>query len=266
MFCIASAPYCFGNSGLHRYVTFPPLYFVLSIVPGFQSLHLVYLKKKSKSPRNVRQIISLLDLFDVVKICSSLEKDLKSLNGQNRLFSHYETVLLWAKVFLQNESFTSYKGKNLNTAILFPMEVLFESYVAFKLKHSHPQWEIKTQDKKYYLLTDLNLTQKKFRLRPDLVVHLADKTIVADTKWKMVNQNLSKSNYNISQADMYQLFAYGKKYQAKNGSVQLVLIYPKYDDFYSPLKFKYEDGLHIDAIPYDFEDEKACSDFLKSLI
>jgi 5-methylcytosine-specific restriction endonuclease McrBC regulatory subunit McrC len=37
-------------------------------------------------------------------------------------------ILEVGKDISSNESFTSYKGKNLNTAILFPMEVLFESY------------------------------------------------------------------------------------------------------------------------------------------
>jgi 5-methylcytosine-specific restriction enzyme subunit McrC len=82
----------------------------------------------------------------------------------------------------------------------------------------------------------------------------------------MVSQHLSTKNYNISQADMYQLYAYGKKYQAKNGSVQLALIYPHSESFYSPLSFKYEEDLLIDAIPYNFENEAACIMSLKGLI
>ncbi|HDR52552.1 MAG TPA: hypothetical protein ENN90_13200 [Mariniphaga anaerophila] len=227
---------------------------------------LVYLKRKSKSPRNIRQIISLIHLFEGVKICSNLEKDLRHVNGQNRLFNYYVNALKWAKIFLQNESFTSYKGENLNTAILFPMEVLFESYVASKLKQFQPQWEISVQDRSHYLLTDLNIFSKKFRLRPDLVIHDNGKIIVADTKWKMINQHFSQNNYNISQADMYQLYAYGKKYQSENGSIQLALIYPHSESFFTPLNFKYEADLAIDAIPFNFENEAACMLFLKDLI
>jgi 5-methylcytosine-specific restriction enzyme subunit McrC len=82
----------------------------------------------------------------------------------------------------------------------------------------------------------------------------------------MINQHLSQSNYNTSQADMYQLYAYGKKYQAGNNSVQLALIYPHSESFYSPLYFKYEEDLLIGAIPYNFENEPACMLFLKDLI
>lgn len=217
---------------------------------------LVYLKDKSKSVKNIRQIISFLHLFEEVGEVANLEKDLHHLNGQNRLFNHYEVALKWAKVFLLNKSFTSYKGIHLNTAILFPMETLFESYVAHKLKQTYPSWEIATQDRKHYLLNDLTLKQDKFRIRPDLVITTNKLTIVADTKWKIINQNLSVKNYNISQSDMYQLYAYGKKYQSKNGHVHLVLIYPKHTDFSTLLNFKYEEELNIDVIPFDFENEE----------
>jgi 5-methylcytosine-specific restriction enzyme subunit McrC len=82
----------------------------------------------------------------------------------------------------------------------------------------------------------------------------------------MINQHFSQNNYNISQADMYQLYAYGKKYQSENGSIQLVLIYPHSESFYTPLNFKYEEHLPIDAIPYNFENEATCMLFLKDLI
>lgn len=218
---------------------------------------LVYLKDKSKSAKNIRQIISFLYLFEEVSECKNLEKDLQNLDGQNRLFNHYEVALQWAKVFLQNKSFTSYKGNHLNTAILFPMEILFESYVAHKIKQTYPHWEISTQDKKHFLVNDLNISQNKFRIRPDLVIHHQELTIIADTKWKIINQNLPTANYNISQTDMYQLFAYGKKYQFNNGNTHLILIYPNHADFNNQLHFKYEDELRIDIVPFDFQDESA---------
>lgn len=216
---------------------------------------LVYLKDKSRSSKNICQIISFLYLFEEVSECKNVEKDLQNLNGQNRLFNYYEVALQWAKVFLQNKSFTSYKGNHLNTAILFPMEILFESYVAHKIKQTYPLWEISTQDRKHYLVSDLNLKQNKFRIRPDLVIQHKELTIVADTKWKIINQDLPASNYNISQSDMYQLFAYGKKYQSNSGKTHLMLIYPNHAEFSSQLHFKYEEELRIDIVPFDFQDE-----------
>lgn len=70
---------------------------------------------------------------------------------------------------------------------------------------------------------------KKFKLRPDIVI---DKwLIVADTKWKIIDSNDYYWNYWISQADMYQLYAYAKKYHCG----ELYLIYSKEWKF--PRKF-----------------------------
>ncbi len=225
---------------------------------------LIYLKIRSRSVKNISRIINFLHLFEEVKTSINIEKDLQKMNGQNRLFTHYDIVLKWAKVFLLNKSFTSYKGNHLNTAILFPMEVLFESYVTHRIKQTFPSLEITAQDRKHFLVNDLNLRRDKFRLRPDIVIKSEGMITVADTKWKMINQNLSKRNYNISQSDMYQLYAYGKKYQTSNENVQLVLIYPKHVEFNFPLHFKYEEDLKIDAIPYDFQNENNFS--IQSLV
>lgn len=227
---------------------------------------LLYLKDKSKFSKNIRQIISFLFLFDEVDHSKNLEKDLLQLDGQNRLFNHYETVIKWAKVFLLNQSFTSYKGNHLNTAILFPMETLFESYVAQRLKQFYPSIDIITQDRKHYLLHDLSFNQQKFRLRPDIVITSKEFLLLADTKWKLIDENVPQKNYYISQTDMYQLYAYGKKYQMVNKSVHLVLIFPKHEGFKQQLHFKYEENLNIDVIPYDFEHEEQSLEYVKFII
>lgn len=59
----------------------------------------------------------------------------------------------------------------------------------------------------------------KFQLKPDIVINSGE--IIADTKWKLLSED--KTHQGISQADMYQLYAYGTKYkECKN----LYLIYP----------------------------------------
>ena len=49
--------------------------------------------------------------------------------------------------------------------------------------------------------------------------------IIADTKWKILSDDEGK-NYEISQGDLYQMFAYLAKYQCQKG----ILIYPKIDE------------------------------------
>ena len=212
---------------------------------------LIYINSKSKSVKNKSRILDLMALFEEVDVSKNIVSDLAKLNGQNRLFNYYETVLNWARLFLEGKSFTSYKGKYLNTAILFPMELLFESYVAHKLKRQYPELNIITQDRQYFLLTDLLLKQSKFRIRPDIVIKTNGLLIIADTKWKVIDQSQSSKNYLISQSDMYQLYAYGKKYASNN----LILIYPACETFTDELLFQYDDCIKLRCFPWSFRKE-----------
>lgn len=66
------------------------------------------------------------------------------------------------------------------------------------------------QDRGYYLFEEDN--RRVFALRPDIVIVRPDgHKIIMDTKWKRLISN-RETNYGISQADMYQMFAYAKKY------------------------------------------------------
>lgn len=66
------------------------------------------------------------------------------------------------------------------------------------------------------------INYNKFALRPDIVLQRPDgAVIVLDTKWKSLINNKNK-NFGILQADMYQMYAYAKKYNTS----QVWLIYP----------------------------------------
>lgn len=154
------------------------------------------------------------------------------------------TALMWSKVFLQGKSFTSFSGSNVAFALLFPMETVFESYIASLIKKElyGSVFSFSAQDKSYHLF---NYPKKIFRLRPDLVIrNKSDKSVfVMDTKWKMLSDG--KPNLGISQADMYQMYAYQKKYNAKT----ITLLYPKNNDNISEEKliFTSDDGVIVNV-------------------
>jgi len=56
---------------------------------------------------------------------------------------------------------------------------------------------------------------------------------VLDTKWKRLDASDREHKYGLSQADFYQLFAYGQKYLGGKG--EMALIYPKWSRFPAPL-------------------------------
>ena len=147
----------------------------------------------------------------------------------------------WSKVFLYNKSFTTFSGNTNSRALLFPMESVYESYVAKKMKKvfSPDGWQVSTQDKGLYLFTE---PRKQFALRPDIVMQSDDRIIILDTKWKSLFDN-EKANYGISQADMYQMYAYSKKYRTS----EIWLLYPINGDMrnHAPISFDSGDGTTV---------------------
>ena len=84
---------------------------------------------------------------------------------------------------------------------------------------------VSAQAKGYYLFDE----PRKFWLRPDIVVRGAEndanRIVIMDTKWKKLKPDPGM-NYGISQADMYQMYAYSKKYHTS----EIWLLYPYYSD------------------------------------
>ncbi len=179
----------------------------------------------SRNADNTREIKQLLYSFELVQESDNYIKDFSKVS-LSRGMREYELLIQWAKIFLLNKSFTTFSGKYAGKALLFPMEQVFEAFIAKQIKllfenQSNGLIRVSSQDRGYYLFDE----PQKFRLRPDIVVSNAydenHSIVIMDTKWKRLNRNAS-SNYGISQADMYQMYAYSKKYHTPN----IWLIYP----------------------------------------
>jgi len=218
---------------------------------------LEYLYKKSKSNSNLKRIREFLFVFDEIKVSHQVKVDFTKIQ-LNRQMKDYELVLQWAKIFLLSHSFSPYKGKEVAFALLFDMNLLFESYVGHLLrKHD---FDVSLQDREHHLAY-LNSHEGKFQLKPDFVIRHDDEVIIADTKWKLLSEE--KSHQGVSQADMYQLYAYGNKYnspQCKN----MYLIYPKSDDELQEYQYHYEkelDGLKLKILFFDLFPDADNSDF-----
>jgi len=175
---------------------------------------LAYLYKKSRTNANQQRIREFLFVFDEISLCKDVQADFLHVKP-NRQMKDYEQVLLWCKTFLLENAFSPYKGKDVAFALLFDMNLLFESYVGHHLKKQG--LHVKLQDKLHHLCHWEN--QGKFQLRPDIVID--NGAIIADTKWKLLSED--KAHQGISQADVYQLYAYGTKYKSCQ---KLFLIYP----------------------------------------
>ncbi|CAK7038181.1 McrC family protein [Tissierella sp.] len=203
---------------------------------------LLKLQKLSSSSENKREIIKLLSYFEMVDLSRNYIKDFSKI-VINRNNKHYEDLMRWSKVFLMNRSFTTFAGDTTARALLFPMEKVFEAYVAQNVRRvfNDMDWEISTQDKGYYLFD----TPMKFALKPDIVITCRDqggRQIIMDTKWKSL-VDIPNKNYGISQTDMYQMYAYSKKYKTS----EIWLLYPENEEMkqVKDISFKSEDNVTV---------------------
>ena len=166
----------------------------------------------------------------------------------------------WSRVFLFNKSFTTFSGKTTSRALLFPMESVYESYVARQVRKTFsPQgWDVYTQHRRFYLFEE---PRKQFALRPDIVMKSSDRTVIMDTKWKNLVNNES-GNYGISQEDMYQMYAYSKKYNTS----EIWLLYPLNNEMrnHAPILFDSKDGTVVNVFFIDLEDMDKSMDDLKN--
>ncbi|GHS98510.1 hypothetical protein FACS1894108_06780 [Planctomycetales bacterium] len=180
---------------------------------------LIFLQDQTQRDRSQRDLAHLLNVyFDDVDVPKNIDRAFAQLSYPRNL-QEYALVLQWCEVFLRRQSFTAFSGSKSAFALLFPMEKLFEDYIATKIRAGAPaDYTVKTQDKTHHLFD----TPKRFKLRPDIVLESGVKSpVIMDTKWKLLT-NDEKNNHGISPADMYQMYAYHKKY----GAARVCLLYP----------------------------------------
>lgn len=120
-------------------------------------------------------------------------------------------------------------------------------------------WEVSSQDKEYYLFTE---PKRQFALKPDLVMKKNDRVVVLDTKWKNLVDN-EKINYGISQSDMYQMYAYSKKYNTS----EIWLLYPVNDEMrdHAPIRFESGDNMIDTIVNLHFIEVDTIEDSLQQL-
>lgn len=210
---------------------------------------LLHLNQQSGNPTNQRRIQQVLAVLDDVPVAESVPDDLDAVQRASRLFMRYEPALRWAEALLTGCGFGLKMGRVASLSLLFPMERVFEEYVAHGIRTYWPDAGTVTIQESSAHLVDEHVGTPKFKLRPDILIRCQDRTLVLDTKWKQVNGAESGAgNYGIEQADLYQLYAYGKKYNADD----LFLIYPAHETFRRPLAvFDYDATTRLHVVPFD---------------
>lgn len=219
-----------------------------------------YVLKLTKNAQNWRAANTLSHKLSVIE---SFRNPLHQISKwQNtKLMQPYRPIKPWCFLVLERLNPNFQHGLHSGIAMLFPMEQFFENYVAHHIKkrmrsgasltsQAASQWLIKHSP-------DGGPKKSWFQLKPDLLVTYLSRKNVIDAKWKLLDsaQNTSADKYGIKQADLYQLFAYGHKYQ--NGYGHMLLIYPKHSAFQEPLpQMSFGEDLHLWCVPFDMHEKQ----------
>lgn len=218
--------------------------------------------RRTQLPENWRLGHELKALLHEVPLSRNIDADFKRWRN-DRLTAHYQHVRPWCELILYRQMPFSLVDQWRGISMLFPMEKLFERFVVAALRPALcGNAQIITQALNKSLCFHEN--KPMFRLQPDILIVQDGQRWVLDTKWKRLDQADRRSNYQISQSDFYQMFAYGRKYL--DGSGTMALVYPKHATFELPLPlFSFDDQLSLWALPFDLDAALLCHDGVADL-
>jgi len=169
--------------------------------------------------RNAKNLLPDFENVSLVKYCRD---ELQSIKV-DRQIRRFEPLVGLAKIILCSGSPLSSSSGDLVYSLMFDMNEVFERYIAAELTQAlaGTNCTVKAQVRGKSLLHQNG--NQRFQLRPDLGVFLEGKAVcLLDTKWKRLDPE--KPYESVSQADMYQMYAYGKEFD----SPLTVLVYPRH--------------------------------------
>ncbi len=202
-----------------------------------------------RHPANLQRLNQLRIAFSDVPLSTNLDDDW-ARHRVDRSMRHYDAVMPWVGLFLFGHGLATFAGSHVNRALLFPMEQVFEDFVTASVRRRQRRFAVSAQEGRRHLATDDD-HKPAFRLKPDIVLREGKHIrFVLDAKWKRIDPG--KPNHGVTQADAYQLFAYGKKY----GCRRVVLVYPKTTEFSQTLRFRFDENpdLELACFPFDVAD------------
>lgn len=170
------------------------------------------LRTRVRTHANVRLLDELAARLEFVGKSSEPLREQVRLDRTNTAFHELYEL---ACILLQGDWQATSQGDTPGFSLLFPMNDLFEKFIARKMMSAGLGMSVVAQPKRAHALRDGE--QPLFQLNPDLLVN---GNIVLDTKWKKLRPVESKLG--VEQDDVYQMLAYASAYNAE----RLVLLFP----------------------------------------
>ncbi|MFM2273991.1 MAG: hypothetical protein RL702_3056 [Pseudomonadota bacterium] len=150
----------------------------------------------------------------------------------DRTNRRWRSLFALARLLLRREWQATHHTPNgaEGPTLLFPMNDLFESYVAEQLRRglAGEGVEVAVQGGLRHCLGEwregADCTGSVFLTRPDILLRRGGRVVaVIDTKWKKLSADPLDPRHGVSQTDVYQLMAYARIYECP----RLMLLYPE---------------------------------------
>ena len=201
---------------------------------------------RARRPRNQQLIHGLRVVFADIPASSHpvVDWDRRLVDRSMR---HYGEVLPWVGLLLFHHGLATFAGEHRNRALLFPMEEVFEDFVTASFRRHQDGYGVQAQGPMEALAMTAG-GDEVFYMKPDMTLKRGgEKKFILDAKWKRLRAPADDPKMGIAQSDLYQLFAYGKKYKVP----KVALIYPRSEKFRSPARYRFDSKLSLVCFPFD---------------
>lgn len=225
-----------------------------------------------KASANLRMLHKMLPIFENVSTMKIQNYHFDRL-VYNRNTERYSKLVDFCWYILNSQSPSPSSGKTETFTFLFSMHSLFEEFIATTIKKHAAEFGferdkvyVQAKSRKRSLLIDSHDEARRFFLKPDLLVEDDSNLtkLIIDTKWKALKSDKEDSKNGVSQSDIYQVYAYSKRYVCNNN----LLLYPKITGA-SRKRYLIDDDLkkeiNVDFIDMNRDLRRKHSDFIIDL-
>lgn len=174
-----------------------------------------------ENQRLLQEIIFILDEVEDTPVTINEVNSVKL----NPFFDDYTLVMEMSKNVISQQIYSHNAYDFSQWCLLFPMEYIFEDFLAgFLETHFSNQWRVEYQKSNYNLSTN----PQAFQMQHDIFLthRQTGRQIIIDTKYKVRDYERGDVKKGVSQADMYQVISYAYR----RGCTEVILIYPNKEE------------------------------------
>ena len=199
-----------------------------------------------RNEQNRRLLADLQPAFSAVPTTTSPRADWRS-HSIDRSMRHYGRVMRWVDLFLFNRGLATWSGRHVDQSLLFPMEEVYEDFVTHSFRRHQAEFQVVAQGPSEHIASIGG--KPVFAMKPDISLRKPSNTVrfILDAKWKHIAKGEASPIHDIASGDLYQLYAYGKRYECR----AVALVYPRSGGFSSAFTARFFDGLKLICLPFD---------------